>query len=135
MRTALLLAPLLLTGCLADLLGDAVDRTTLACDLRDPDSIEPRDYCQEWRCVIDSPGSDTTPRALCASMGAAFHEGGCPSEGIIAGCYTGDQGDGGQNIWWFYDTTWDGQPATLEDAEAECEGDGEIIEYTEPEYP
>lgn len=131
-RFSLLAAlPLLLGGCLLDLVD--LDRVTLACDLRAPDGLEPADYCQEWRGLISSPGSQTTPRAVCASLGAEFIEGGCPSEGVIGGCYTGDQGDGAMNIWWFYDTDADGEPFTREDLERECENDGEVIEYTPPD--
>lgn len=108
---------------------DLVDtpRVVAHCDLRD--GTDPRDYCQEWRGLLDVPSSDVTPTALCESMGIDYTKTECPEpDDIVGGCYIGDLGDGSSSYWWFYGS----QGLTTEDVQMECESGGdEFVEWTE----
>lgn len=105
-----------LAGC--GLLDDAVARKTIACDLR-TSTLTAQPYCQEWQDTIDSVGSNTTPLATCASLGAEFIDGPCPTEGILGGCFIGTLGDGARSIWWYYASEAEGF-LTEDDVRAEC---------------
>ena len=59
----------LLAGC--DLLGSVVERGVGHCDLRES-TVSAQPYCQEWRGLLESAGSDTTPTTVCASLDAPF---------------------------------------------------------------
>ena len=116
-----------LAGC--GLLENAVDRKTIACDLRSS-TLSPQPYCQEWQDTISSPGSNTTPMATCATLGAEFIDGPCPAEGILAGCFLGNLGDGSRSVWWYYESEAEGF-LTEDDVRAECvdeEGEFEPFE-------
>ena len=122
-----------LSGC--GLLEQAVDAAPTAdrinahCDLRE--ASDPVPYCQEWRGLLKSPGSDVTPRAVCGAMSVEYIETPCPTEGIIAGCYVGELGDGSKSYWWFYPEE---GIQTAADVEQRCMSkDVEFVEYTAAE--
>ena len=96
----------LLGVCLAEVFG--LDRTIKACDLREA-GLEPRNYCNEWRGLVDSVGSDVGPVAICEGLQADLIDGPCP-EGIVAGCFIGTLGDGSEAYWWYYSS--DAEPMT-----------------------
>lgn len=106
-----------LAGC--GLIDGAVAKHTIACDLR-TSTLSPQPYCQEWQDTIDAVGSETTPAATCASLGAEFLDGPCPTDGILAGCFMGRLGDGSRSVWWYYASEEEGL-LTEDDVRAECE--------------
>lgn len=129
MRRALIAIPLC-SGCLVDLFG--LDTTTVSCDLRTA-GLEPREYCQEWRELLDNPGSVGGAEAICATLQADFAETPCPEpERIVGGCFIGVLGDGSESYWWFYDVDLDGNAVTADDVRADCEASGdEYVDWTE----
>ncbi len=116
---------ILLSAC--DLIEVDVGRIAAHCDLRE--SIEPRDYCQEWRGLLDTPGSDVTATATCESLQSDFQKTECPdTDDIVGGCYIGDLGDGSSSYWWYYGS----QGLSAEDVQLGCEAAGdEFVEWFE----
>jgi hypothetical protein len=119
MRIALALAlALLSSGCA--LIERNLTRGVAHCDLRV--GIEPRSYCQEWRGVVQSPGSDTTARAVCATLGTTYRTAECPDlEDIVGGCFIGRMGDLSGSYHWYY--TSDEDPLDEEGVRRECGDD------------
>lgn len=108
--------------------GLPVDHIDGHCDLRV--GIEPRGYCQEWRSLLDAPGSDTSIRGVCAALGTQYVDTVCPdTDDIIGGCYLGELGDGSESYWWYYAIDGDGEPQTEVQVRAECEGDGDFVAW------
>ena len=120
-------------GCLDELADRAgIERVARGCDIR-TSQLEARPYCQEWRGLLKSPSSDVTPRAVCNTLGADFLEGPCPSQGIIAGCYIGELGDGSKSYHWYYPSE-EKNIMTADDVKRACEGGGDtFVMWTAPE--
>ncbi len=117
----LLVALALVSGC--ELIERNINRTVAHCDLRV--GIEPRNYCQEWRGLIQSPGSDTTPRALCATLGTTFYTTECTdTDAIVGGCFIGNLGDQSASYHWY--STSEEEPLTVEDVQQECDDEGYV---------
>ena len=117
---------LLLVGC--DLLGSVVERGVGHCDLRES-SVSAQPYCQEWRGLIESAGSDATPTAVCASLDSPYEAAECPeADLIVAGCFIGKLGDGSGSYHWYYSSA--EAPLTVDDVRADC-GSDEFVEYFE----
>ncbi|MES2641273.1 MAG: hypothetical protein V4850_17415 [Myxococcota bacterium] len=108
MRPLLFVLPLL-AGC------GAFD-SAIGCDFREGSSNDPEPRCQE-RTGVQATGFDVT----CEGIGAIPVEGGCPTEGIVAGCDITAAGTTGEVIDWYY------APETLETVTANCTG-GTVIE-------
>lgn len=106
--TALALVAFLTTACGGPAVG---------CDFREEDD--------EWgdaRCQERSGFSTPAFMQLCEVSGGKVVEGGCPTEGIVAGCNQGMQGDGTAVIDWYY------APETVESVTLICEDErGELI--------
>ncbi len=82
----------------------------VGCDFRQKDN--PEDRCQERR-NIQSVGFD----AACQALSGKAVDGGCPTDGIVAGCaLSGDITD------WYY------APKTRDDVVSACDGDGDVID-------
>jgi hypothetical protein len=107
------------------LIDQAVDRIVSHCDLRE--GIEPRPYCQEWRGLIASPGSDVTPTGICAAIGSDYTKTECPDlDQVVGGCFIGKLGDGSGSYHWYYSSAED--PRTADDVRSEC-GESEFVEW------
>jgi hypothetical protein len=89
----------------------ACDRA-VGCDFREG-RLNPEPRCQE-RLGLQSAGFD----AVCEGLQADSVEGGCPTEGIVAGCAV--EGGGTDVVDWFY------APKTREEVEADC--DTEVLD-------
>jgi hypothetical protein len=105
---ALLVASTALPAC--SLPGGAV-----GCDFREGSVNGPEARCQE-RTGAQSAGFD----AMCASLGGDAVDGGCPMDGVVAGCTAA--APAGDITDWYY------EPTTMEEITADCEGEGEVIE-------
>lgn len=102
-----------------------VDHVDGHCDLRI--GLEPRGYCQEWRSLLDAPGSDITAIGVCSALGTDYVETTCvDEERIVAGCFIGTLGDGSESYWWFYDVDEDGNAVSEDDVRQECD-DGDFV--------
>ena len=84
----------------------------VGCDFRDGSVNGPEPRCQE-RTGAQSAGFDAT----CEALGGTAVDGGCPSEGIVAGCDLSVAGTAGEVIDWYYD------PKTVEEITTECTDD------------
>jgi hypothetical protein len=87
----------------------------VGCDFREAPDGRQEDRCQERR-GFQALGAFG---ATCDGLGGETIDGGCPTEDIVAGCDLGGDGD---VIDWYY------PPKTRADVEAECEGEGEVID-------
>ncbi len=93
-----------------------VDRTVAHCDIRL--ATEPRDYCQEWRGVMDTPGADASGIAVCDALGTEYAAEVCPdTESIVGGCFIGYLGDGSASYHWYY------APMTADQVRSACGSD------------
>ena len=109
-----------LLSCIA---GAGLPRIVAHCDLREA-SVSPQAYCQEWRGLITTPGSNTSFIGTCAGLGSTYEETECPdTDTIIGGCFVGKLGDGSGSYWWYYSSADD--PMTADDVRAECESGGD----------
>lgn len=108
MRPLLFALPLL-AGC------GALDSAT-GCDFREA-ATSPEPRCQE-RTGLQATGFDVT----CEGIGGVAVDGGCPTEGIVAGCDITAAGTSGEVIDWYY------APETVETVTADCTGGGTVIE-------
>lgn len=108
MRVVLLLVPLAtLAGCVPDI--------ATGCDFREGSLNGPEDRCQE-RTGVQASGFD----AACEASGGVVVDGGCPMDGVVAGCTTA--ASGGEITDWYY------APETLESVTEECESGGDLVE-------
>lgn len=106
-------APLLLLVVTAVTAG--CDRA-VGCDFREAQFTGAEPRCQE-RSGLQANGFDL----VCEGLQADPVEGGCPVEGIVAGCAV--EGGGTDVVDWFY------PPTTREEVEADC--DTEVLEPPE----
>jgi hypothetical protein len=94
----------------------ACDGVVVGCDFRGDSVNGPEPRCQE-RSQLGAFGFAES----CGVAGGEALEGGCPTEGIVAGCNIGAQGDGSPVIDWYY------APETVESVQIEC-GNDEFLE-------
>jgi hypothetical protein len=107
---------LVLSSCA--LIDNAVDRGVSHCDLRE--AFAPRPYCQEWRGMIMTPGSDVTPSGVCATLSTTYVKTECPDlDAVVGGCYLGKLGDGSASYHWYY--TSEDEPLTAAEVEEKCD--------------
>ena len=108
---ALLLLPLTLSGCLV--------AGTIGCDLRVDSAVNgPEDRCQE-RTGLQG---NALFGGFCEVLGGDEVKGGCPTDGIVAGCDISEgAGVTGGVIDWYY------EPTTLEEVEADCASDDGVV--------
>jgi hypothetical protein len=83
------------------------------CDFRDGSVNGPEPRCQE-RTGAQSAGFD----AMCESLGGTAVDGGCPTDGIVAGCDLSVAGTAGEIFDWYY------APETAETVAVTCDEDG-----------
>ncbi|MFN7146828.1 MAG: hypothetical protein ACK4YP_23845 [Myxococcota bacterium] len=101
---------LLALSLLAALPACGVGGDTIGCDFRQDD--DPR--CQD-RTGLQSNGFDVA----CEASGGVVIDGGCPTDGSVAGCTSALPG--GDVTDWYY------APETLETVTATCESDGAAL--------
>lgn len=88
------------------------------CDLRNATLASPEPRCQE-RSGLSSAAFG----AFCDGLGGEKVKGGCDTEGIVAGCDIGAQGDGTRVIDWYY------APTTEDEVADNCADDeGEVVQ-------
>jgi len=90
--------------------------TKVGCDFRESGANGPEPRCQERSGLSSALFGN-----FCELLEGDNVSGGCPEDGIVAGCDIGAQGDGTRVIDWYY------APKTREDVEAECE-DGDVVD-------
>lgn len=88
---------------------------SVGCDFRDGGANGPENRCQE-RTGAQAAGFSQ----MCSTLSGEPVDGGCPMDGVVAGCSDGSV-PAGEVIDWYY------APETLETVTAECE-DGTVIE-------
>lgn len=110
LATYILALPLSLAGC--DLGGGAV-----GCDFREGSLNGPEDRCQE-RTGLQAATFD----AACEASGGVPVDGGCPMDGVVAGCLLNGSGANGDVIDWYY------APETVESVTSSCGSSDEFIE-------
>ena len=84
----------------------------VGCDFRETEGSGQEDRCQERRNLQAPPFG-----AACEALEGTVVEGGCPSEGIVAGC------DLGNDVVDFYYA-----PLTRDDVISECDGEGTVVD-------
>ncbi|MCY1081499.1 hypothetical protein [Archangium lansingense] len=97
-------------GALVDLTG--IETSSAHCDFRQSGPNGREDRCQERVEVIK--GGIEPFKGLCTSIGAVAGDGPCPREGVVGGCFIGEQGDGSDVNDWYY------APMTREDVRGKC---------------
>ena len=119
-RRTLFLSIALLVGCgnLGDLIG--ADSSS-HCDFREATVATPEPRCQERLNTRPEPAE--LLKQTCNGVGGRSGDGGCPREGVVGGCFVGEQGDGSDINDWYY------APTTKDEAMAECaDEDGTWLE-------
>ncbi|MBX3274007.1 MAG: hypothetical protein KF729_27325 [Sandaracinaceae bacterium] len=81
----------------------------IACDFR-----AARNRCQERSGV--QAANPAAYQATCEASGGSYRSGGCPPDGMVAGCDLGSE-----VVDWYY------APETLESVTAVCEGEGTVV--------
>ncbi len=106
------IASLGLLGCgaLVDLAG--IETTSAHCDFRQSGPNGREERCQE-RVQVIKEGAESF-KSFCAALGAVAGDGPCPREGVVGGCFIGEQGDGSDVNDWYY------APMNREEAQREC---------------
>lgn len=90
---------------------------TVGCDFRNGSLNGPEDRCQD-RDGAQATGFD----AACEAAGGEVVDGGCPTDGVVAGCELEGGSAAGTVTDWYYG------PETVESVTAECDGEGELVE-------
>lgn len=104
---------------LLSLSGCGVVAGTIGCDLRTESAANGyEDRCQER----DGIQGNAAFGGFCETLGGDSVKGGCPTEGIVAGCeLDGSNGTGGV-IDWYY------EPVTREEVESTCADEGTVVD-------